>query len=66
MFKFIGRPDQGDFRQKLDSVFNQMRSAYADGLSFVEQMHESRRRLDAVERSMQDFSEGVKGNVTLY
>lgn len=63
---FFYRPDQGDFRQKLDSVFNQLRSAYADGFSFVEQMHESRRRLDAVERSVQDFIEGVKGNVTLF
>ena len=63
---FFYRPDQGDFRQKLDSVFNQLRSAYADGFSFVEQMHESRRRLDAVKRSVQEFIEGVKGNVTLF
>ena len=63
---FFYRPEQGDFRQKLDSLFNQMRSAYADGFSFVEQMHESRRRLDAVERSVQDFIKGVKDNVTLF
>ena len=63
---FFYRPDEGDFRQKLDSLFNQLRSAYADGFSFVEQMHESRRRLDAVKRSVQEFIEGVKGNVTLF
>ena len=60
-------PDKsGDYRQKLETVFNQLRSAYADAFYFVEKLRLTRNRLDAVERSVRDFVDGVKGNVDIY
>ncbi len=57
---FFYYPDRlGDFKERLDTVFSQLRAAYADGFSCVEQMYLSRKKLDKVEVSVRDFFDSV-------
>ena len=55
-----------NFVTKLDSVFTQVRNAYLDGFSFVEDMEERRRRLDAIGGSVRDFLKEMHGKIDLY